>query len=572
MAPPNEDDDFDSMWTAATSGSGGTVPPDASSAPGADDDFDAQWTAATSGGGGNALGIPSSGGRIIPRENPNTFSNFAGRLISDLNPIPMLALGGQLAWENTNPVRAAVALARGEEPFPTTKALARSEIDRIGGAAKRAGRDISGGHYGDAIAHGLGVVPLVGPMISENYDKLAEGNFAEPAADALAFLGPKKLLSGTKILGKKVPGLPERAANILRRRAVARSLDLMMPGEKTGPSIRASLRAHPEMIEQLGAGNAEELAQRALGVQDALGKKIEGLVQDTTPVDVSMIQEAADKVRQKGKKYVTTLLRDEEYDTGLKDQFGNAIMGIRQVPIETSQFPAHQTAHARSANMAERLAAQFADEETGQGAVPFGEVVKARMGAGRASKPAQQPIAGTVASPTPESAKVRASAFRDVLHDPQFAHLGAAELDAAYSRWKDVATALRRADASAIGKKGSAGVEMLKGRVAAKLAATLASGGAGAALGFGAGGPVGGALGVMTGAAVGNTLANSAFWGSLRATTYARMARLAAEGKDSAAMRLMWQEAVAYNQMKDAEKRQAARKALETAGREVVGP
>lgn len=346
---------------------------------------------------------------------------------------------------------------------------------------------------------------------------------ADPDSPEAAVAG----LAGEGVANFAAGASGEIAHNALRSRAAVQALEAIGPGKGSRKLLKV-LKQDPSYIEQLGVGTRETLADRASTMRTRAGKAVEDLQNTTVPVS---LQPAIDE----------TAARAAE----------------NRIQVPGAAKPA--SGNPAMANALDRETTLPADLEAAYGSqVPSGEVFKLRRQIGARSTTAYDRPAG---SPPPVSSAAPAT-MRDAL-STKVLHAnvpGSEATDAAYHNWNKIATRLSRAADADINARGRAAFgDYLKGRIAST------------AIGGGAGAVVGGLPGMAVGGLIGATLAKSAFWHSLKATTYVQLSHLVNAGNNVAAFNVLREAALAY-EVSGSKRTRDAHKALQTQGEGVIAP
>ncbi len=369
------------------------------------------------------------------------------------------------------------------------------------------------------------------------------GSEMRDPADAAVNLALMPLLRGARGGGVRLaPSMAEnvgargasavlnRGAQLMRNRSAARSFDVMRPTANRAATAEdialevadgtPSLEGH---VSGVGVGTRRQLAQRARARQALAAQEQEMLQNIDTPIDVAP---ASARLRARAQRNVTTPPdRTElaEVDTGLVDPAGDAIMGIESRRVEgvpMSQDPALVGALRGEADFLDELAAQYPD-----GKVPAGELFKQRSTAGARLAKAYEGLPGDV----PTAAKQAGKAFKANLSAElrtQLPDVPVAQVDRAYRVWRNAAVNFERSRLTALTSRGWSGLrDLMVGRLAGVML------GASADLGMGGYG----VAGALTGAVAGE----SALWQSMRATSYAKLARLLNAGETAQAAQLL---------------------------------
>lgn len=412
-------------------------------------------------------------------------------------------------------------------PWEAAKGLVKGDIASRAHQEEEAKADAAHGRDAMGVLHSTAsLVPVLGPMVGDFADAIKEGNYAGAAGQATLaaapFLKPAKLLNPV--------------ASVLTKRAAVRALEAIGGGPAGSTKLLGTLEKSPGLIEDLGVGSRRTLAERAKGLKNQYGKVVEdfqtiGVPVDTTPAIGAVKARAAQEV----------------------SQFPSATPG--GAPVEVSGNPALKRAMDKGASVLEQAGVD----------PPAGELFKFRKQLGGPARKAYARQVGDVPPPSVEAAGVTRDALSKVLHEALPETKAA---DTAYSNWAKISTRLGRQADIDISQAGKAAFgDYLKGRLIAGVI-----GGSGAGL---LGGPAGAGAGALmggTGALVGSYLAKSPFWDSLRAVTYAKIARHINAGNMSGAFDVLTDAATTYAVTEETSRRAKAQKALESQGQGVVAP
>jgi hypothetical protein len=387
----------------------------------------------------------------------------------------------------------------------------------------------------EAAGHGLAAaLPVVGPAASDIADALKEGNVAGALGQGV-------------VLGAPFLRAPEYAAKLaalLKNRSAARILGVMRPdlaraatAEQIAPEVVAGVAGREEM-GGLGVGRRATLAERAKARAELATADLKNLQANTTPVNPAPISQA---------------LRDEALSK-------ESVAPSGQTFTEDSALTDALRAHA---NKVDEMAAAWG------GDVPAGELFKQRavlnkkMG-GRGVNG----LPGDLTSAQIEAGTARNAQTSALLHDEsQWGEggLGGSKItDNEYHVMQNAYVNLERSRLrDMLGRGGKEIMQLLAGRLAG---ATV-----GGAIGFASYGPMAG----IAGAALGVTLGESAYWGSLRATTYSQLAKLLRAGNIDEATNLVQRSAAAYTvdkAVRERERNRRAQQALQSQAQGVVAP
>lgn len=421
-------------------------------------------------------------------------------------------------------------------------ALGHALIDPSIEQAERAGSAFERGDYGEAAGRALASIPVVGPAGAEMGEAVKSGNYAGAAGQALVNLAPG------------APGAPLATglAKLLRSRAAARILDVMRPA--TGRAAKAESIAEDlvmgvpgrETAGGIGVGTLKTLSDRAATRATAAGQDVQALQALDTPIDVSPVSRG---LRDEAKGLVSTPPPREvleEVATGLLDEAGDPIMGVVTRKVKgkpTSEHKPLVSALRTQARSVEKMAGQYEDE-----LIPAGELFKQRAAAGRRHAKAYRNMPGDEPAAVGVAGKAYKGKLTKLLHEEVPASVIP---DREYEVFRTAATNFERRRLAALTNRGWRGLrDLLAGR------AVGAAMGAGAGMSFG---PLGGVAGALGGAVLGE----SAYWGSLRAATYAKLSHALNNGRLDEAAEILQRTAAAYAADKAIRERERHRKAQE---------
>lgn len=395
------------------------------------------------------------------------------------------------------------------------------------GQLEKAKADAREGRDGMGVLHTAAAgVPIVGPMVGDFADAIQDGNYAGAAGQAT--LAAMPLIKPAKILNP--------VASALTKRAAVRALEAIGGGPAGSTKLLSTLEKSPGLIEDLGIGSRRTLAERAKGLKNQYGKTVEDFQTIGVPVDTTP---AIDAVKARAAQEVA--------------QFPSAIPG--GPPVEVSGNPALKRALDKGVGALQAVGTD----------PPAGELFKFRKQLGGPARKAYARQVGDVPPPSVEAAGLTRDSLSKVLHD---ALPETKTADAAYSNWAKISTRLGRQADIDISQAGKAAFgDYLKGRLIAGVIGGSGAGLFGGPAGAGAGALVGGG-----GALIGSYLAKSPFWDSLRAVTYAKIARHINAGNMSGAFDTLTDAATTYAVTEETSRRAKAQKALESQGQGVVAP
>lgn len=118
--------------------------------------------------------------------------------------------------------------------------------------ATQAGRE---GRYSEMVGHGLGSIPVIGPIAAEAGEQIAAGDIAGGLGKAAGMVVPFGAAEGMARSGVKV--IPKRAAAALERGAAERVADVIAPKSSTAMGRRMGNRAQkiaPELLQRGDVG------------------------------------------------------------------------------------------------------------------------------------------------------------------------------------------------------------------------------------------------------------------------------------------------------------------------------
>lgn len=395
----------------------------------------------------------------------------------------------------------------------------RQVIDPMVEHGAQAGTEFGQGNYGEGARQLLEAVPVAGPVISDVRASADSGDIAgalgKTAMAALPFA--------------RAPKFAEGLASLLKSRSAARMLGVMRPtaarmatAESIAPEVAAGVDGR-EAMGGLGVGTRKTLADRARSRAKGAGADIEALQSLTQRVDPSPI---AAKLRTAAAAKETLAPSGQVF----------------------TQDPALVDALRKRAAGVDEMASAFGSD------VPSGELFKQRAVLGKKlGSKAYEKMPGSMTPADLEAGTMEKSATSDLLHsevpgsvvpDHEYHVMRNAYVNIENSRLRDM-----------MGRGGKQVMNLLAGRLAGAVA--------GGAAGYAAGGHMTG----LAGAALGVALGESAYWGSLRATTYADIARLLKAGDVDGAATIIQRSASAYSvdkAIKDRERNRKAHLALQS--------
>lgn len=458
------------------------------------------------------------------------------------------------------------------------------------------------GRYSEAAGHGAaGLLPVFGPPAADIGEATGEGNFAGALGQATVLAGPKAL-----------SGIGSAAKSALTSRAAAQALEAI-GGGKGSLKLSETLAKQPSLIEGLGVGKRTTLLDRASAQRETAGSAVRALQSDTTPVSA---QPAINDVLAKANEQTIhipvrtqepsiTLYRGIQQDfasnprkhgwftdnekvareySGEHGQVHSITLPISEAQkyfhgkwndspgsplgqVNTFNVPegaVNGELIERSGNAPLRNALRTetnlpAELEQGYaGQIPAGELFKLRAQIGARARSAYDRTPGSPPPVTSEAPAAMRDAISKTLHDQV---PGSANIDAAYHNWNSITTRLKKAvDADINAKNSTSFGDYMKGRLAS------------AAVGAAAGGAVGNIPGAAAGGLAGVILAKSPFWHSLKATTYAKLARYINAGDYPAAYTVLTAEAENYAVGSKANSNFKAQEILNQQGQGVLTP
>jgi hypothetical protein len=429
---------------------------------------------------------------------------------------------------------------------------------------REAGAAAGRGDYSEAALRALATVGDVGGAGADIGESVAENDIAgalgKVAVAAVPFARPGKYASGISAF--------------LKRRAARRILAVMRPtkgrmaiAEKIAPEVVEGV-AGRETAGGLGVGTRATLAERARARSMESGKAIEALQSLDTPVNPSQV---SGRLRSEAASLETippAHLKSIERDTGLLAADGSPIIDVVEELVDgvpQTKNPALVAALRGHAQELDDLAAQYPDSM-----VPGGELFKQRAVVGkRIGGKAYEKLPGATTAPNLEADVSFKREVRNLVHDPKFGGEhglgGSAILDNEHHVARNAYINLQNSHlGDLMGRGGSKVMNLLAGR----LGGVILGGATGLASGYGA-------TAGVAGATLGLALGESAYWGSLRATTYSRIARALRAGDIDGAAAIIQRTAAAYateKAIKERERHRKAEKALRVQAGGVVEP
>lgn len=197
------------------------------------------------------------------------------------------------AGEMINPISIAKGLYQtATHPIETGRAVLGQSAAQIG-KAKEA---FDQGRYVEAVGHGAGSIPIIGPLAAEAGEQIASGDVAGGLGKATGMLVPFGAAEGLARVG--VRAAPAAAANKLDDMAASRYADVMSPKSSAAKGQRMAAKADKIAPEIAKGDNAAWSREGLLGnLQDRLSRA------------GTMLDEAAD-ARNAGKPYDTKPITD----------------------------------------------------------------------------------------------------------------------------------------------------------------------------------------------------------------------------------------------------------------------
>lgn len=410
----------------------------------------------------------------------------------------------------------------------------------------------------EAIARSAQAIPIVGPAVAQMRGALEKGNVAGTLGQATVLAAPFAPL----------PKFAGRLASLLKSRAAKREFAAMKPRTgfvKTAEDIAAEVAGGTPGLEGelpgIGVGTRETLARRAAARAAIAGQDVAALQNIETPVSIAPVTRAL-RAEAAGLETVPPARAVlEEVPTGLLDEAGAPIMGIRSstVPgVPGTEYPALVSALREQAGRVEKLAAQYPDE-----LIPAGELFKQRAAAGRRVGKGYRGLPGDEPAAAVQAGKAFRAQLSKTLKE-QLPGVPVAQVDRAYHVWRNAAINFERARQGALTNTGYKGLlNLLTGRL-------IGNAVMGGATGFAAGGNV--SAGVA-GAFAGAVLGESVRWQTLRAATYIKLAKLLNAGEVDAAAHLFTRASAAGGGVESTARRnREAQRALQRQAEGVVAP
>lgn len=442
-------------------------------------------------------------------------------------------------------------------------------IDEQAQATAAAARE---GRTSEAIGHGLATaLPVLGPAAVDIGESLGEGDvagaigkgavLAAPAARVPKFLRPTSFAKALKTqAAKRIIDVlrPRGDAAVAKARGIADDLVAGVPqvDETLAPGFPAVAHTGEGGI---GVGSLDTLVARAKARLEALKPKREALQARTEPIDTRPVSAALRDEARTLETQPPTRKEMVEKPTGLVDSAGDPIMGIAEETITPPPVSGHSQlsrALQSEADWIDNLAAQYPDE-----AAPAGELFKQRAAIGRRVRKAYQTAPGDEAAAGLEAGQSTREGLTRLLHEKVPASVIP---DREYEVFRNAATMFQKHSNASLSNRGLKGLkDLLAGRAASAVL--------GAATGATTLGPLGGVAGALGGVMLGE----SAYWGSLRAATYSKLATALNAGRLDVAADILQRSAAAYaadQGIRASERNRRAQRALQTQAEGVVVP
>lgn len=196
------------------------------------------------------------------------------------------------AWEMVNPVNIAKGLYHtATSPIETGKAIVGQSANQWG----KAGEMWDQGRYLEAVGHGAGAIPVVGPIAAEAGEQIASGDVAGGLGKAFGILAPFGAAEGVARLGVKAA--PAAVADKLEAGAASRYADVMSPKSSAAKGQRMAAKADkiaPELAKDTtnAAWSRQglldkfeaKLAEKAAKLDEAADARNAGAPVDTKPI------------------------------------------------------------------------------------------------------------------------------------------------------------------------------------------------------------------------------------------------------------------------------------------------
>lgn len=428
---------------------------------------------------------------------------------------------------------------------------------------RQAGAAAGRGDLGEAALRALATLD-VGGAGNDVGQSAADGNIAGAIGQAAVNFAP---------FGKALKPAT-RAAAALRTRANTRMFRVLNPAKDAVPAVEAVLDDIVHGIDDgkgsrgIGHGSIEDLTIEAEKRRKRAGDLVDVFQNNQTPVRVSPVTR---KLRHDAAKLETVPPdRVEWVEVPVLDEAGDPVIGlngpemgmheevVKGTPV--SGYPTKVSALREQADKIDALAAQYPDE-----LVPAGELFKFRSATGQRVAGSFDLAAGEQATAAGEAGKTARKYVSEHLKDEiPAAKLADREYQVFNTAWKHFEEGRR----TKLTNRGLQGLKnLLTGRMAAQVLAGAVGGGA-------VGGVTGSAVGV-TGALAGTILGESAYWGSLRASTYSKLSKALNSGDLDQAAAILQRTASVYaveKGIQDRERNRRAQKALQQQAEGVVGP
>lgn len=462
-----------------------------------------------------------------------------------------------------------------------TSAVGRAILDPQVAQGRRAGEAFSRGDFAEAAGHaGAAALPGLGPAAADIGEALGAGNVAGAAGQAaVGFTPGAHNLRYLRAFALR----PTAIAGAFKRQAGRRMFNVLDPAKNEVPNIEGIVddlvggisgidqKLAPGFVVShegargIGVGSLDELTARAHARRELAGKKQEALKHTTVPIHPGAVSRILQRrARQLETTPPSRTIREElpvhdDMGVPLLDDAGDPIMGINErriAGVPQSGYEQKVAALRSEAARIDRLAEQYPDHR-----VPSGELFKFRDAVGQRASPAYVQAAGVDAAVGAEAAAVSRDTLSQLLKKkmPE-ARIADREYQVFNTAWEHFENH-RRANLTNKGLKGLK--DLIFGR--------LFAGSAGAALGLTTGTPAVGAAGAVGGI----MLADSAYWGSLRAKTYSELARHLNSGHLDQAAQIIQSTSAAYavqHGITERERHRSAQRALQEQAEGVVAP
>lgn len=208
-----------------------------------------------------------SGGTAPKPASPDDYTNQA--------PQPEGSAAGRFlsnAGQMLNPIAAAKGIAGAvQHPIDTATNIYNASADQY----QQAKDNYAQGRYSEAIGHGLGVIPLIGPAAAGAGEQIAAGDIAGGLGKAVGMLAPFAVKGAleARVASKARAGAPA----ILERQAEQQVAErVLAPGN---PKFKGRAQhIAPEILKRGMKGGREELAQAADEGAAASGQAIDDAI------------------------------------------------------------------------------------------------------------------------------------------------------------------------------------------------------------------------------------------------------------------------------------------------------